>query len=198
VSSQPVVEGTPNSDEAILAENQPLKEFGRLSSTCANTSEDQSPGSMKSIGKMLVNAQVISNIISGGKERSRRLATAKIISDTQGSGICLLLEQIGVCPNVAGGVIVGHDGLVIACTLKDPSNKEVIGALSSSLHSHTCLTTKKLGLGQLQQTIMRSPNYLTILTKAEVGIMAILVDNPDSAELSTVLMSIETALKSKA
>ena len=111
-----------------------VKEFGRLSGKPTATAKfgGETAGTMKTIGKLLLDVQAVENIIKSGENRKigANLSTAKIISAARGEGIKNILIAIDTYEGVAGSLIVGHDGLVIASTVGNSWDKDVLGALS--------------------------------------------------------------------
>jgi len=187
-------EAVPDSPEAAKLKKE-LKEFGKLSGRSANAPKvsGESVGTMKTIGKLLIDNQAIENIIKAGEQRKlgQNLSTARIISSARGQGIMELLHKIDTYEGVVGSIIVGHDGLVMASTLKDGWDKDIMGALSTALLSTSNLTTKKLEIGKLRQMVMltRSGNQdkTTVLTDVDVGILAVFVEETDISKIDGML-----------
>jgi len=176
-------------------EGRQVKEFGRLGSSSAAAERPQADsGGMKSIGKLLIDTQAVSNIIKSAERRSGGLTTARVISAARGAGIRALLGTIDSYPGVAGSLIVGHDGLVIASTLKADLDKETMGAMSTAIHSNTNLATKKLTLGGLHQTILQSADSMIVLTEVDVGILAVFADVREIDLLNGLLEAIESTV----
>ena len=92
---------------------------------------------MKTIGKLLLDVQAVENIIRAVRiaKLVPVLSTAKIISAARGEGIKNILVAIDTYEGVAGSLIVGHDGLVIASTVGTGWDKDMLGALSTALLS---------------------------------------------------------------
>lgn len=171
-----------------------IKEFGRLSAKSKAADVQPEQGTMKTIGKMLIDAQAVANIIKAGEIRPGGLTTARVISAARGEGIRSLLAKIDSYPGVAGSLIVGHDGLVIASTLGSGWDRDMYGALSSSIHSNTNLATEKLELGALGQTILQSEDKVTILTEVEVGVLAVFCEQRQPDKLNGLLAAIEATV----
>ncbi|MBY0546120.1 MAG: roadblock/LC7 domain-containing protein, partial [Candidatus Obscuribacterales bacterium] len=182
-----------------------MKEFGKLSANAMSKPDSgQEQGSMKSIGRQLIDVQAVENIIKAGEKREKigsGLTTARVISAARGEGIKTLLSKIDTYEGVVGSLIVGHDGLVIASTLQGGIDKDMMGALCSALHSHLDIAAKKLEKGKLQQVVFlgQSPNSpdtkLTVLTAVAVGILAVFVDQCQMERLDGLLQAIETTVK---
>jgi predicted regulator of Ras-like GTPase activity (Roadblock/LC7/MglB family) len=160
---------------------------------------------MKTIGKLLLDVQAVENIIKSGetKKIGSGMSTAKIISAARGEGIKNILTTIDTYPGVAGSLIVGHDGLVIASTVQG-WDKDMLGALSTALLSTSNLATKKLEIGKLRQMVMLTSWQdgnggsekikTTILTDVDVGILAVFLEDLDLTKLDGLLDTIHTTI----
>ena len=194
-------EAAPMSPEKAKLKKE-LKEFGTLSARSAKApkAQGESVGTMKTIGKLLIDNQAIENIIKAGEQRKlgQNLSTARIISSARGQGIMELLHKIDKYEGVFGSIIVGHDGLVMASTLKDGWDKDIMGALSTALLSTSNLTTKKLEIGKLRQMVMLTKDgdkeKTTILTDVDVGILAVFVEETDISKIDGMLDTIHKTI----
>jgi predicted regulator of Ras-like GTPase activity (Roadblock/LC7/MglB family) len=176
-----------------------MKEFGRLSQTAPSSSNTNSDkGTIKAIGKQLIDVQAVENIIKAGESPNKTkpgLTTARVISAARGEGIKTLLKQIDGFAGVSGSLIVGSDGLVIATTLADDSNKESLGALCNSMLSHSDLAVSKFDIGKLRQMIFFSDEMVTILTTVAVGVLAVFLESKQIDKLDNLLAIIDTTVK---
>jgi predicted regulator of Ras-like GTPase activity (Roadblock/LC7/MglB family) len=192
-------EEAPAESKDTPAANKPkeVKEFGRLSAKSATAgTTTETVGTMKTIGKLLIDVPAIENIIKTGESGTigKNLATAKVISLQRGEGINALLQKIDTHPGIAGSLIVGHDGLVISSTLKAGKDKDTIGVLSVACLSSTNLGTKKLEIGKLKQMVFITDKTITVLTDVEVGILAVLLDHLEVDKIDGVLQAIHDTI----
>ncbi|MBY0356996.1 MAG: roadblock/LC7 domain-containing protein [Candidatus Obscuribacterales bacterium] len=195
IKPEPVIE-KPTTSTLPKAPSE-IKEFGKLSLNTAYTQETgQEQGSMKAIGRQLIDPQAVENIIRASEKRNKigGMTTARVISAARGEGIQTLLKKIDTCEGVDGCLIVGHDGLVIASTLKTGVDKEIIGAMCNAIHSHLDVATQKIDYGKLHQAIFRSSAQLTVLTSVAVGILAVFVNETKTDNLNPLLSAIETTI----
>ncbi len=200
-----VLEASPQDELPILnplTKNREVKEFGRLSAKSAVPEvEGASVGTMKTIGKLLIDVQMVENIIKAGETGhiGSNMSTARIISEERGTGIRVLLEAIGECEEVTGCLIVGHDGLVIASTLDAELDKDTLGALSTAVLNTSNLATLKLDVGKLTQMVLFTHNsdtsYATIFTDVEVGILVVLLDFNRLDRLDQLLEEINSMIQ---
>jgi len=200
----PAAPATPVADpksQATAAPTQQIKEFGRLSAGSGSaTSGGANEGAIKAIGRQLIDVQAVENIIKAGEKREKMgigagLTTARVISAARGEGIKTLLTKIDNFPGVAGSLIVGNDGLVIASTLTSGLDKDLLGALCNAMHSHSDLAAKKLDMGKLRQIIFHADDKMTILTGVAVGVLAVFVENRDLTQVDSLLTAIESTVR---
>ena len=179
-------------------EAQQMKEFGRLSSNSSAASTDNQ-GAIKAIGRQLIDVQAVENIIKSGEKRERMgshgMTTARVISQARGEGIKALLTKIDCCPGVAGSLIVGNDGLVIASTLQGGLDKDLLGALCNAMHSHTDLGVRELHMGKTRQVIFHAEDKITVLTAVAVGVLAVFVENHDLGQIDSLLTAIDSTVR---
>ncbi|HMY04540.1 MAG TPA: roadblock/LC7 domain-containing protein, partial [Candidatus Obscuribacter sp.] len=121
------------------------------------------------------------------------------ISAARGEGIRNILTSIDTYEGVAGSLIVGHDGLVIASTVGQGWDKDMLGALSTALLSTSNLATKKLEIGKLRQMVMltkvnENDFRTTVLTDVEVGILAVFIEKTDLTKIDGLLESIHKTI----
>lgn len=188
--------------QAARKANENLKDFGKLSvrSAQAPKVQGETAGTMKTIGKLLIDQQSIEAIINAGESRQlgKGLPSARIISKARGAGINELLNKIGEYQGVAGSLIVGHDGLVMSSTLQQGWDKDMLGALSTALLSTSNLSTKKLEIGRLRQMVLltRTPNAdkTTILTDVDVGILVVFCEQTDITLIDGLIEKIQNTI----
>ncbi|HND68633.1 MAG TPA: roadblock/LC7 domain-containing protein, partial [Candidatus Obscuribacter sp.] len=194
---------TPKEPAKEASKYKEVKEFGRLSgrSAAAPKTSGDSVGTMKTIGKLLLDVTAVENIIKAGetKKIGSGLSTAKVISAARGEGIRNILTSIDTYEGVAGSLIVGHDGLVIASTVGQGWDKDMLGALSTALLSTSNLATKKLEIGKLRQMVMltkvnENDFRTTVLTDVEVGILAVFIEKTDLTKIDGLLESIHKTI----
>ncbi len=186
--------------EAIAQE---LKDFGRLSMKASGQAAPAGPvGTMKTIGKLLIDSQDIDNIIKRAEsgEIAINLPSARVISAAHGEGIQTLLQTIDNYQGVVGSLLVGSDGLVIASTLDNNTDRESTGALAHGLLGNTNLAMLRLDLGNLEQMMLTSnisenndiKRVTTVLTDVGVGMFAVFLDREPAIGFEQLLEKIRT------
>ncbi len=198
-------ESKPASPDKSSPDYKEVKEFGRLSTRSGSLkSAPEAVGTMKTIGKLLLDVKAVENIIKSGenKKLGSGLSTAKVISAARGEGIRNILVAIDTYEGVAGSLIVGHDGLVIASTVGTGWDKDMLGALSTALLSTSNLATKKLEIGKLKQMVLLTKltndqgdtMKTTVLTDVEVGILAVFLEQTDLTKIDGLLATIHSTI----
>jgi predicted regulator of Ras-like GTPase activity (Roadblock/LC7/MglB family) len=189
----PVVTPVPSVEEAQAPPPQTkFTEYDRLSLKGKAPLEGHAAGSMRTIGKMLLDVKAVENIINGGESRGLHSPTACVINTVQGQIIQDMLRKINTHPGVSGSLIVGHDGLVMASTIEQEMEAMSLGALSLAIYNHTHSVSKKLSWGKFKQTILTSQDKVAILTDTDRGILAVFSDKQDFDKLSGLLEALQT------
>lgn len=175
-----------------------LKDFGRLSSRASAESESLTQaGTMKTIGKLLIDSDVVEKIIK--KAESGRitinLPSAKVISEVRGQGIQSLLKAIDSFGGVEGSMLVGEDGLIISSTLTTVADRDGTGVLAHGMLGNSNIVMQRLDLGELEQMILISNTkegrtvrqLTTVCTDVNVGVLAVFLDLKTLSGLDNLL-----------
>lgn len=141
-----------------------------------------------SIGKLLVDQNTLKRIIDNAEKRGTGLyTTTRIISNAKGADLDAILGQIDQCGGVAGSLIVGRDGLVIVSTLPGNFDKELVGAIASSMQTNLDVQCKKMKLGTARQVILDTEGGVVLLIALEVGVLVVMSQSLMSLDLTGVL-----------
>lgn len=144
-----------------------------------------------SIGKLLIDQNTLKRIIDKAEKSGTGMyTTTKVISTTKGQDIDSLLGGIDRVDGVTGSLVVGRDGLVIASTLPDGMDRELVGAIASSLFSNSDVQCKKMNLGGLHQAILETEQGVLIMLSVDVGVLVVLSQDFGNLDLTQVLMAI--------
>lgn len=141
-----------------------------------------------SIGKLLVDQNTLKRIIDNAEKRGSGLyATTRVISNAKGADLDNLLVQIDACSGVTGSLIVGRDGLVIASTLPEPYDKDLVGAIASSMQTNLDVQCKKMRLGGARQVILDTEQGLVLLLAMDIGVLVVMSQSLVGLDLTGVL-----------
>lgn len=141
-----------------------------------------------SIGKLLVDQNTLKRIIDNAEKRGTGLyTTTRIISNAKGADLDAILAQIDQCGGVAGSLIVGRDGLVIASTLPSNYDRELVGAIASSMQTNLDVQCKKMKLGTARQVILDTEAGVVLLIALEVGVLVVMSQSLMALDLTGVL-----------
>lgn len=141
-----------------------------------------------SIGKLLVDQNTLKRIIDNAEKRGSGLyTTTRVISNSKGADLDNLLVQIDSCSGVAGSMIVGRDGLVIASTLPAPYDKDLVGAIASSMQTNLDVQCKKMRLGAARQIILDTEQGVVLLVALEIGVLVVMSQSLVGLDLTGVL-----------
>lgn len=150
------------------------------------------PDGLVSIGKLLVDQGTLKRILDKG-EKTGNLGSTRIISQSHGHDIDSWLANIDRVGGVTGSIVVGRDGLVIASTLPPQLDRELVGAIASSLFSNSDHQCKKMTMGTLHQAILETEMGVLVMISIELGVLVVVSQDTSNLDLPQVLMAISAA-----
>lgn len=146
-----------------------------------------------SIGKMLVDQNALEEIIKKAEKGGKAgLTTTQVITAVKGRSLDTLLVDINNINGIMGSLIVGKDGLVIANTMPPDIDKDLVGALTSSLFSNLDGQIKKMRKGNLKRLTVETEIGTYVLTEIEMGTLVVFSDEEEKINLAEVFKAIST------
>ncbi len=146
-----------------------------------------------SIGKMLVDQSALEEIIKKAEKGGKAgLTTTQVITAVKGRSLDTLLVDIDNIDGIMGSIIVGKDGLVIANTMPSQVDKDLVGALTSSLFTNIDGQVKKLKKGNLKRLTVETAIGTYILTEIEMGTLVVFTSDNKKINLTNVFKAITT------
>ncbi len=85
-----------------------------------------------------------------------------------------IVEDLIRVEGVIGSLLVGKDGLVVASTLLDPEDAEVLGAMSAAIYGEIDKSTKRIGVGTLVDAIIDAQEGSILLLEAKDLILVVI------------------------
>jgi hypothetical protein len=85
-----------------------------------------------------------------------------------------IVEDLNRVDGVIGSLLVGKDGLVVASTLLDPEDAEVLGAMSAAVYGEIDKSTKRIGVGTLVDAIIDAREGSILLLEAKDLILVVI------------------------
>ncbi len=85
-----------------------------------------------------------------------------------------IVEDLIRVDGVIGSLLVGKDGLVVASTLLDPEDAEVLGAMSAAVYGEIDKSTKRIGVGTLVDAIIDGQDGSILLLEAKDLILVVI------------------------
>lgn len=168
-----------------------------LSSNSISDSSGRKDAGVISIGKMLVDQNALEEIIKKAEKGGKAgLTTTQVITAVKGRSLDTLLVDINNVSGILGSIIVGKDGLVIANTMPENVDKDLVGALTSSLFTNIDNQVKKMKKGNLKRLTVETSSGLYILTEIEMGTLVVFGKEEQKVNLSDIYKSI-TAVTGK-
>ena len=89
-----------------------------------------------------------------------------------------------------GTLIVGNDGLVIATTMPDDVDKEIVGALTSSIYLNLDVQVKQMQRGGMRRLVIETDMGYTILSTLEMGTLVVFGENSAEFSLNKLLAAV--------
>jgi hypothetical protein len=85
-----------------------------------------------------------------------------------------IVEDLLRVDGVIGSLLVGKDGLVVASTLLDADDAEVLGAMSAAVYGEIDKSTKRIGIGTLMDAIIDAQDGSILLLEAKDLILVVI------------------------
>lgn len=104
-----------------------------------------------------------------------------------------IVEDLIRVDGVIGSLLVGRDGLVIASTLIDDEDAEVLGAMSAAVFGEIDKATKRIGIGTLVDAIIDAKEGSILVLEARDVILTVVTQR--MVNLGLVKMEMRRAAK---
>jgi predicted regulator of Ras-like GTPase activity (Roadblock/LC7/MglB family) len=104
-----------------------------------------------------------------------------------------IVEDLIRVEGVIGSLLVGKDGLVVASTLLDDEDAEVLGAMSAAVFGEIDKATKRIGVGMLIDSIIDAQDGSILLLEAKDLILVVITQR--MVNLGLVKMEMRRAAK---
>lgn len=85
-----------------------------------------------------------------------------------------IVEDLLRVDGVVGSLLVGKDGLVVASTLLDAADAEVLGAMSAAVYAEIDKATKRIGVGGLNDAIISAQDGLIMMLESHDLILVVI------------------------
>ncbi len=104
-----------------------------------------------------------------------------------------IVEDLIRVDGVIGSLLVGRDGLVIASTLLEDEDAEVLGAMSAAVFGEIDKATKRIGIGVLVDAIIDAKDGSILLLESRDVILTVVTQR--MVNLGLVKMEMRRAAK---
>ena len=104
-----------------------------------------------------------------------------------------IVEDLIRVDGVIGSLLVGRDGLVIARTLLEDEDAEVLGAMSAAVFGEIDKATKRIGIGVLVDAIIDAKDGSILLLESRDVILTVVTQR--MVNLGLVKMEMRRAAK---
>jgi hypothetical protein len=112
---------------------------------------------------------------------------------TKGQVMRRIVEDLIRVDGVIGSLLVGKDGLVVASTLLDEEDAEILGAMSAAVFGEIDKATKRIGVGTLVDSIIDAKDGSILLLEARDLILVVITQR--TVNLGLVKMEMRRAAK---
>ncbi|MGC8873556.1 MAG: roadblock/LC7 domain-containing protein [Chloroflexia bacterium] len=102
-----------------------------------------------------------------------------------------IVEDLLRVDGVVGSLLVGKDGLVVASTLLDPEDAEILGAMSAAVYGEVDKATKRIGVGSLSDAIINAQDGAVLLQESHDLILVVITQR--TVNLGLVKMEMRKA-----
>ncbi|MBN1485691.1 MAG: roadblock/LC7 domain-containing protein [Chloroflexia bacterium] len=102
-----------------------------------------------------------------------------------------IVEDLLRVDGVVGSLLVGKDGLVVASTLLDPEDAEVLGAMSAAVYGEIDKSTRRIGVGGLTDTIINAQDGAVLMVESHELILVVIAQR--TVNLGLVKMEMRKA-----
>ena len=102
-----------------------------------------------------------------------------------------IVEDLLRVDGVVGSLLVGRDGLVVASTLLDPEDAEILGAMSAAMYAEIDKATKRIGVGSLSDAIINAQDGALLMLEAYDLILVVIAQR--TVNLGLVKMEMRKA-----
>ena len=116
-----------------------------------------------------------------------------LVSERKVSPMRRIVEDLIRVEGVIGSLLVGKDGLVVASTLLDEEDAEILGAMSAAVFGEIDKATKRIGVGTLVDSIIDAKDGSILLLEAKELILVVITQR--TVNLGLVKMEMRRAAK---
>jgi len=100
------------------------------------------------------------------------------------------LREVNEVPGVVGTLIVGNDGLVIANTMPSEIDKEIVGALTSSIYLNIDVQVKQMKRGGIRRVVIEIDIGYTVLSSLEMGTLVAFSQNTPDFSMNKLIAAV--------
>lgn len=104
-----------------------------------------------------------------------------------------IVEDLIRVDGVIGSLLVGKDGLVVASTLLDEEDAEILGAMSAAVFGEIDKATKRIGVGTLLDSIIDADQGSILMLESRELILVVITQR--MVNLGLVKMEMRRASK---
>lgn len=123
-----------------------------------------------------------------------RMAPPTVLPLSEGVNLNGLLAGLDQVSGVAGAVLVGYDGLVIAMQLPPELDADYLGAQACNLFMGNNAQLGKMKRGELRRMLLETGSGAMLLTAADMGILVVVSHEGRAMDIAGIMGAIDKAL----
>lgn len=118
---------------------------------------------------------------------------AAVVAEGKAGNMRRIVEDLIRVDGVIGSLLVGKDGLVVASTLMDEEDAEILGAMSAAVFGEIDKATKRIGVGALVDSIIDAEQGSILMLEGRELILVVITQR--MVNLGLVKMEMRRAAK---
>jgi predicted regulator of Ras-like GTPase activity (Roadblock/LC7/MglB family) len=123
-----------------------------------------------------------------------RLPSPTVLELASGVNLNAFLATVDRTAGVAGSLIVGYDGLIIASSLPSEIDPDYLGAQATNLFMGNRGQLEKMRRGELRRIILETASGAMLVTAADMGILVVVSHEGRAMDIGGVMAAIGGAL----
>ena len=165
-------------------------EAGRLTIRKPDPEGHKSCGNIQSLGKFLLDPaseQSIARMIDAGHGNGQR----RVLTVEQANDLAECLDRLGSDPFVAGSIVIGYDGLLLAKALGQGMDAETMTSFTLATYISSVDIARKMGHTKVRQLVSQTEHGYVIFADFGHGILVTVTNKGNTDSLLPLLDKVE-------
>lgn len=165
-------------------------EVSRLTIRQPEPQGHHSNGGIQSLGKFLLDpasVSAIGQIIEGGSSNPQR----RVLTIEQANDLAECLARLGSNPFVAGSLVIGYDGLLLAKALPPDMDCETMTSFTLATYMSSVEIVRRMGHAKVRQLVSQTEHGYVIFSDFGHGILVTVTNKGNTDSLLPLLDDVE-------